>query len=151
MAPGSSLTFVLDENMGNLPDMLRSSRADAHDRVRTLTEIGIPAGTLDPSLLQKLGECGPHALISRDSRILHPLIQRGAWRDAKVTLFLLDGKWGSLRLGEIARRLLFLWPDIVKQAEGAPLGPAWRVSSRVPSTLSTTFRLVTGEHSGFRQ
>jgi hypothetical protein len=144
----SRLTFVFDENSGSIANLLRASRAVAHDSIRTAAELGISGGTLDPPLLRSLGEKGPHALITRDSRMLHPLIQRGAWREAGVTLFLLDGRWGRLPLGDMTRRMIFLWPSFVNQAEGAPLGIAWRVAPTVPAVGTKAFRLVTGEHAG---
>ncbi|MDR3524055.1 MAG: hypothetical protein P4L66_08110 [Acetobacteraceae bacterium] len=148
MAPEGSLKFVLDENTASVATLLRLSRAEAVDRIRTLPELDINPGTLDPALLRQLGERGPHVLISRDSRILHSLVQRGAWKEARVTLFLLEGKWGRLPLGEMARRLLYLWPYIIQQAESGPLGNAWRVAAGIPTPGGSTFRLVTGLHAG---
>ena len=143
----SRLTFVLDENSGSLPGLLRASRALPHDRVTTLHELGVPIGTLDPAMLRKLGEQGGCALVTRDGRMLDPIVQREAWRAAGVTLFLLGGRWGTFPLGELARRLLFLWPAIVAQAEASSFGAAWRVAPAVPNTPANTFRLVTGRHT----
>lgn len=143
----SGLTFVLDENSGSLPELLRASRAVACDRTTTLQELGIPAGTLDPTLLRDLGARGGCALITRDGRMLEPVVQREAWREARVTLFLLGGRWGKLPLRELARRFLFLWPAIVAQAEASAFGAAWRVAPSVPNPLASVFRLVRGRHA----
>jgi hypothetical protein len=118
------------------------------DQLHSLEEIGIPKGALDPAILNTLGQRGPHALVTRDGSMLDPLIQRGAWRDAGVTLFMLGKGWGKLPLSELSRRLLFLWPDLVAQAEATPPGPAWRVSPTIPAAASSAFRLVTGRHGG---
>jgi hypothetical protein len=141
------LTFVIDENSGSMPSLLRASRAMAHDRLSTLQELGIPAGTLDPFLLRKLGERGGCALVTRDGRMLEPVAQREAWREAQVTLFLLGGRWGKLLLGDLARRFIFLWPALVAQAEASAFGAAWRVSPTIPEAPANAFRLVTGRHA----
>ena len=143
----SRLIFVLDENAGRLPELLRASRALAHERVTTLLELGIPAGMPDPALLQVLGEQGGCALVTRDGRMLEPVVQRKAWAAACVTLFLLGGRWGNFPLGDLTRRLLFLWPAIVAQAEASAFGAAWRVSPSVPEIPAKTFRLVSGRHA----
>ena len=114
-APGG-LTYVLDENAGGLLNVLRVSRAPRFEQVRSLEELGIPRGTLDPALLIGLGQRGPHALVTRDGSMLEPLIQRGAWREAGVTLFMLGKGWGKMPLSELSRRVLFLWPNMVAQA-----------------------------------
>lgn len=141
-----SLTFVLDENSGGLLKVMRMARVVQHENLRDLQELGIAAGTLDPQLLAKLGELGRHVLLTRDGRMLDPIIQRGAWRDAGVTLFLLGDRWGRLPLSELARRMLFLWPALVDQAEASRAGAAWRVSPVIPAVPDATFRLVTGRH-----
>jgi hypothetical protein len=144
----SSLTFVLDENSGSLPGLLRAMRALAHDRVTTLEQLGIPACTLDPAVLRGLGERGGCALVTRDGRMLEPVAQREAWRAAHVTLFLLGGRWGSLPLGEMTRRFVFLWPAIVAHANASAFGAAWRVNPSLPEAPARAFRLVTGRHAG---
>lgn len=141
--PQGSLTFVFDENITPLVPLLRASRAAAFDRITDLQQQGIEPGTLDTPMLTLLGQRGRFALIARDGRMLDPLIQRKAWRASGVTLFLLGKQWGNLPLGELARRLLFLWPDVVQHAEQGGQGVAWRVAPRVPGLAANTFRLVT--------
>lgn len=143
-----SLTFVLDENSGGLLKVMRMARVVRHESLTNLQELGIAAGTLDPQLLTKLGALGRHVLLTRDGSMLDPIIQRGAWRDAGVTLFLLGKRWGVLPLSELTRRMLFLWPDLVAQAEASVAGAAWRVSPTIPTVPSNAFRLVTGRHGG---
>ena len=141
------LTFVLDENSSGLRQVLQAARADAHDRLATLPEVGIAPGTLDTALLHELGQRGRFALILRDARVLDPVLQRQAWRDSGVTLFILGKDWGKLPLRELARRALFLWPRLVAHAEAGGQGVAWRVAPAVPSPGSNAFRLVTGRHA----
>lgn len=139
----SSLTFVLDENTAGLLPALRASRAAGHDRVTDLPAQGIAPGTLDADLLRMLGERGRFALIARDGRMLEPLIQRQAWRGSGVTIFMLGKQWGMLRLSELSRRVLFLWPTLIEHAEQGGQGVAWRVSPAVPGPSANAFRLVT--------
>lgn len=140
------LRFSLDENSGALVDLRRQSRAEGYEDVVTLAEIGIQPGALDPHLLKDLGSKGHFALIARDSRMLEPVMQRSAWRESRVTLFRLGKQWGELELGELARRFLFVWPQIVARARDGQQGVAWRVAPRIPAVGNTTFRLVTGLH-----
>jgi hypothetical protein len=141
-----SLTFVLDENSGGLLTVMRMARVVRHESLTNLPELGIAAGTLDPLLLTQLGVLGRHVLLTRDGSMLDPIIQRGAWRSAGVTLFLLGKRWGTLPLSELTRRMLFLWPDLVALAEASVAGTAWRVSPTIPTVPSNAFRLVTGRH-----
>lgn len=141
--PQGGLTFVLDENTKDLRPVLLAARALPADRLRLLPDFGITAGTLDADLLARLGGRGRFALVTRDGRMLEPLLQREAWRASKVTLFLLAKQWGQLPLRELARRLLFLWPAVMAHAEQGGQGVAWRVSPAIPNPAATTFRLVT--------
>jgi hypothetical protein len=143
----SRLTFVLDENSGSLPTLLRESRGAAYGDVTTLSELGIAAGTLDPELFRRLGNHGACVLVTRDGRMLEPVEQREAWHAAGVTLFLLGQRWGTLKLGDLARRFLFIWPALVDQAYASAPGAAWRVNPSVPSTPTNAFRLVSGRHA----
>jgi hypothetical protein len=140
------LTFVLDENSGGLLRVMRMARVVRHESLTDLQELGIATGTLDPQLLAQLGGLGLHVLLTRDGSMLDPIIQRGAWRKAGVTLFLLGKRWGMLPLSELTRRMLFLWPALVAQAEASAPGAAWRVSPTIPTVQSNAFRLVTGMH-----
>ena len=142
----SGLTFVLDENLGTIPTLLRQARAVSSGTIRTLPELGIPPGTSDPAVLHSIGTLKRPVLLTRDGSMLGPVVQREAWRTAGVTLFLFGGRWGTLPLGELARRLLYLWPSIVDCAEASAPGAAWRVAVKIPSIPATTFRLVTGQH-----
>jgi hypothetical protein len=143
----SGLIFVLDANLGGVPALLRTARLVAHDRVRTLPEMNIPDGTLDIALLEKLGREGAYALTSRDGRMLEPVLQRWAWREFSVSLFLLGKQWGTLPIGELTRRIIYLWPSIVQLAETSGLGAAWRVTPRIPEIPARSFRIVTGLHA----
>ncbi len=141
--PAGGLTFVLDENKAGLLPVLRASRALAHERTTDLQAQGIAPGTLDPDLLRSLGARGRFALIARDGRMLEPLSQRQAWRESGVTVFLLGKAWGNMKLGELSRRLLFLWPTLVDHAEQGGQGVAWRVAPTIPGPAANAFRLVT--------
>lgn len=141
------LTFVLDENSSGLLAVLQAARAAAHDRLATLPSVGIAPGTLDPEVLHSLGRRGRFALVLRDAQVLDPVLQRQAWRASGVTLFILGKAWGTLPLGELSRRVLFLWPRLVAHAEDGGQGVAWRVAPNVPSPAGNAFRLVTGRHA----
>lgn len=140
-------TLALDENSEGLIAVIRAARAVGYKRTHLLPELGIRRGTLDPDLLAELGKRGVRALVARDGKMLDPVIQRGAWREAGITLFLLGTKWGGLPLGELARRFLFLWPTIVDYTDKGGIGAAWRVSPSVPEVTDRAFRLVTGRHA----
>jgi hypothetical protein len=140
------LTFALDENSAGLLPALRACRVLAYDCLTDLPSLGIPAGTLDAELLMKLGARGRFALVARDGRMLEPLTQRQAWRQSGVTVFLLSKQWGLLPLGELSRRLLFLWPSLVAHAEASGPGMAWRVSPTMPAPRTNAFRLVTARN-----
>ena len=146
-AAASGLIYVFDENFGRMMDLLRGARAPSHGSMKSLSDLGIPAGALDPALLSTLGQHGGCVLLTRDGSMLNPVVQRGAWKSAGVTLFLLGGAWGQLALGELARRFLFLWPHIVRHAENSSPGAAWRVSPGIPGAGANAFRLVTGKHA----
>lgn len=141
------LIFVLDTNSGSMPALLRSSRVLDHDRLRTLEDLGIRPDASDSDLLARLGQVGGSVLVTRDGRMLEPQLQRQAWRDAGVILFLLGKRWGGLPIREITRRMLFLWPQIVEYAEESAPGQAWRVSPSIPNPSTNAFRLVTGRHA----
>lgn len=143
----SSLTYVFDENSQGLLRVMRAAGADRASALSDLPSLGIANGTLDPDLLAALGDKGSFALIVRDSRMLDPVMQRRAWRDSGVTLFILS-KWGQLPLFELGRRMLFVWPSLRAHAESGGRGVAWRVSAAMPKVDSTAFRLVTGLHAG---
>ncbi len=141
--PHSGLTFVLDENTAGFLPAVRACRALGYDRVTDLPAQGIAPGTLDPDLLRQLGARGRFALVARDGRMLEPLIQRQAWRESGVTIFILGKQWGNLPLAELSRRLLFLWPTLVEHAEQGGQGVAWRVSPKIPGPAPNALRLVT--------
>jgi hypothetical protein len=141
--PQSGLTFVLDENTAGVLPAVRACRALGYERVTDLPAQGIAPGTLDTDLLRQLGARGRFALLARDGRMLEPLIQRQAWRESGVTVFLLGKSWGNLKLAELSRRLLFLWPTLVEHAEQGGQGVAWRVSPTIPGPAINALRLVT--------
>lgn len=141
------LTFAFDENSKGLQRVLLSARAHPHGRITDLPSVGIPNGTLDPAMIGMLGERGRFALVLRDGSMLEPILQRQAWKDANVTLFLLSKRWGQFPLFELSRRILFLWPTLVQYAHDGGQGAAWRVNPTIPLPGSTAFRLVTGRHA----
>lgn len=141
------LTFAFDENSKGLQRVLLSARAHPLGRITDLPSVGVPNGTLDPALMAMLGAKGRFALILRDGSMLEPILQRQAWKDANVTLFLLSKRWGQLPLFELSRRILFLWPTLVEYAYDGGQGAAWRVNPTIPSPGSNAFRLVTGRHA----
>ena len=146
-----SLTYVLDTNIGSMSDVLRCSRALHYRNVQTLAELGLSANTSDTNLLARLGQLGHTVLLTRDGRMVEPQLQRQAWLDAGVILFLLGKRWGELPIRELSRRLLFLWPYLIEQAQASAPGQAWRVSPTIPPLPANSFRLVTGRHASSDQ
>lgn len=123
------MTFCLDESLGvPLAGVLRQLRAPGAPGIHHMRELGY-SGTSDEVWLAALPKADVHAVVTKDSRILNATVRRDVWRDAGLSLFVLDGKWGNLRLFEQARRLIWWWPAIVARAEAGPRGAAWRVSA----------------------
>ncbi len=143
----SGLTYVLDENWAGIPALLQQARATACDRVTNLEALGIPPGALDPAVLHGVGGLLHPVLLTRDGSMLGPVVQRGAWKEAGVTPFMFGKAWGQLPLGELARRMIYLWPSVVQQAEASAPGTAWRVNPTIPSAPANAFRLVVGKHA----
>lgn len=132
MARASGLGYCLDESMGRpLAGTLRT--------LRTLRAPGAPAihdirepdlgGAHDETWLALLPGKGVHVMVTRDSSVLAASVRRGVWQAWGLTLFVLDGEWGNLRLFEQARRLIWWWPLIVQQAEEGPQGGVWRLAA----------------------
>lgn len=118
----------LDEACGRqLAAIMRGLRAPGAPEIHDVREIGLD-GVADDVLMIELGKRGFAGFVTRDSRILKAAIRRDAWRRSALTLFVLDGKWGSLLLFEQARRLIWLWPELMKRQADGPQGAAWRVA-----------------------
>jgi hypothetical protein len=96
---------------------------DIHD----VWELGLN-GVSDEVLLFELGNRGFAALLTRDSAMLSASVRRDVWRASSVSVFMCEGRWGNLVLFEIARRLIWYWPIIIRQAQEGPQGGAWRLS-----------------------
>lgn len=129
MAETSGLIFCMDESMGRpLADVLRRLRAPGSPRIHDLREFGL-SGVTDEVMMQAIKQQGVNVLVTCDSRILVATVRRDIWRAAGLSLFVLDGKWGNLRLFEQARRLMWWWPILAAQAGAGPQGSAWRVPS----------------------
>lgn len=131
MAEGGSVAFCLDESMGRpLADVLRRIRAPASPGIHDLRELGL-SGVTDPFMMVELRRRAVEAVVTKDSAILAAAVRRDVWRDLGLSLFVLDGRWGNLRLFEQARRLIWWWPIIVEQAREGPQGGAWGVSAEL--------------------
>ena len=71
-------------------------------------------------------------------------VRRDAWRASGLTLFVLAGAWGNLRLFDQARALVWWWPLLVTQANAGPVGAAWRVPVQLrPTGLQRIFEGLT--------
>jgi hypothetical protein len=139
-----SLTFALDRNLGpNVLRILQLAKIDPVGRITSLEEMGIAGNTPDETWLGELGKLGKFVAVTRDGDILNAIVRPAAWRSSGVSLLLLDRKWGSLPLREIARTLLFWWPHMVAHARAGVAGTAWTVSHNMPHAPEGGIRLVT--------
>jgi hypothetical protein len=131
MAEAGSLAYCLDESMGRpLAKALRELRAPGSPQIHDLRELGL-SGVTDEVMMRQLRGRSIDVVVTRDSRILTATVRRDVWRTVGLSLFVLDGKWGNLRLFEQARRLFWWWPAIASQAETGPTGAAWRISTEM--------------------
>lgn len=132
MAAASRVGFCIDEACGRpIADILRTLRAPIGPDIHDVREIGL-GGVADDILMIELGKREFIAFVTRDSRILNAAIRRDAWLHSGLTLFVLDGKWGSFSLFEQARRMIWWWPSWVARSAEAPQGAAWRVAPDPP-------------------
>lgn len=83
-------------------------------------------------------------MLTRDSAILSVAAQSAAWRGSGLRLFLLSRGWGQMPAPELARAVLYWWPEIVAYANSSAPGSAWTVSSRLPDHPAGGIRPVTG-------
>ena len=128
MVQEGSVGICVDEAFGPvLAPYLRRLRAPGAPGISDSWELDL-VGTSDEVLLYQLGQRGFAALVTRDSKMLSATVRRDVWRSSGLSVFLCDGKWGNLKLFELARRLIWHWPAIVTQAREGPQGGAWRVS-----------------------
>ena len=140
-----SLTYVLDHNFGsNVLRVLQESGVRPNGRITSLAELGFPGDTPDEDWISDLGKRGGHVAISRDGDILNVAVQRKAWQAEKLSMLLLDKKWGLLPLREIVRSLLYWWPHMTRYSAASKPGTAWTVSHKVPEPDVKGIRLVTG-------
>jgi hypothetical protein len=132
MAAAGRIGFCIDEACGRqIAAILRNLRAPGGPDIHDAREIGL-GGVADDILMIELGKRGFTALVTRDSRILNASIRRDAWLQSGLTLFVLDGKWGSLTLFEQARRMIWWWPSWIAASAEGPQGAAWRVAPDPP-------------------
>lgn len=144
------LTFVLDQNFGaRTLDFLKLARLAPLGRITSLTELGFAADVPDEDWMPALGARGPHAVVTRDGEILRASVRLHAWMASGLTLLLLDGRWGQLRIPELTRALVYWWPLMAEQAQAAMPGTAWTVPHKVPSP-GQAIRLVTPRVPGPR-
>jgi hypothetical protein len=118
---------------------MRALRAPGAPQIHDVRELGLH-GMADEVLMIELGKLGYAGFVTRDSRILNAAIRRDAWLHSGLTLFVLDGKWGSLLLFEQARRLIWCWPELIKRQTEGPQGAAWKVApDPSPSSIVRIF------------
>lgn len=101
-------------------------RAPGAPHITDVRDLGL-GNVADDILLIELGKRGFAAMVTRDSSILSATLRREAWQHSALTLFVLDGRWGNLALFEMARRLIWWWPDLHAKTIEGPQGAAWRV------------------------
>ena len=134
MAPQRSVGFCLDESMGRkLAAILRDLRAPAAPAIHDLRDLGL-SGVTDEVLMGELTRRGIGAMVTRDSAILRATVRRDVWKVTGIGLFILEGKWGNLRLFDQGRSLLWWWPHLVTQLHSGPAGAAWKVPTEFRSS-----------------
>jgi len=102
MASPRSLKLCLDEAMGRrTAEILVAVRAPGHPDIYDMRAFGLAnQATSDEVLLAELARQQMHVLVTMDSRMLAAAVRRDAWRASRLTLFMLDGKWGNLSIFE---------------------------------------------------
>jgi hypothetical protein len=131
MVQAGRVGICLDEAVGpDIAGILRRLRAPGNPDIVDVWELGL-AGVSDEVLLFELGKRGFAALLTRNSRMLSASVRRDVWRTSGISVFVCEGRWGSLPLFEIVRRLLWYWPIIVRQVQEGPQGGAWRLSTEL--------------------
>jgi hypothetical protein len=125
--------ICLDEATGRaITGILRKLRAPGLPDIHDVWDFGLQ-GTSDEVLLGELSKRGCAALLTRDSSMLSASVRRDVWRLSSVSVFMCDGKWGTLTLFEIGRRLIWYWPLIIQQVREGPQGGAWRIAADLHS------------------
>ncbi len=81
----------------------------------------------DVDWLKVLGDEGDWVVVSADLRIRRAPQEREAWREAKLTTFLLHERWSDHTLWEKSWRIVQWWPRIVEQAKGVEPGATFVV------------------------
>jgi hypothetical protein len=138
------LTFVFDENLGGILEIMRMARVHPVGMLTNLHELGFRPGTPDEVWISDLGERGGHVVVTRDGRILNAAVRREAWRASGIRLLLLDGKWGQMPIRDIVRALFYWWPLMVQYAQAGSPGTVWKVSRNVPEPAQSGIQLVGG-------
>lgn len=134
MAEAGRLTFCMDESMGRpIAEVLRTLRAPGAPHIHDLRELRL-SGVTDEVMMGQLRNEGVDVVVTCDSRILAATVRREVWRGVGLSLLVLDGKWGNLRLFEQARRLIWWWPLMTAQVSAGPQGAAWRVPVEMQGT-----------------
>jgi hypothetical protein len=131
MVRAGRLGICLDEATGRgIAEILRRFRAPGSPDIHDVWELGLN-GVSDEVLLFELGKREFAALLTRDNRMLSASVRRDVWRASGISIFMCEGRWGSLLLFEIVRRLIWYWPIIVRQVQEGPQGGAWRLSTEL--------------------
>lgn len=129
MVQASRLGICIDEAAGRgFAQVLRQWRAPGAPDIHDVWELKLD-GTTDEVLLSELGKRNFAAVVTRDTSMLSASVRRSVWRASRISVFMCDGRWGNLRLFEIARGLLWYWPMIVQRVAQGPQGGAWRLSA----------------------
>jgi hypothetical protein len=110
-------------------DVLRSMHAPGA-RIHHLRELGL-SGVADEVWIPAMANHNVQVVVTLDSSILQATLRRDVWRAAGLSLFVMSGDWGNLKLFEKVRMLIWWWPAIVAQAETGPQGGAWQVPLEV--------------------
>ena len=131
MVQAGRVGICLDEAVGRgIADILRRWRAPGSPDIVDVWDLGLE-GVSDEVLLSGLGKRGFAALLTRDNSMLSASVRRAVWRASGVSVFMCEGRRGSLLLFEIARRLIWYWPIVIRQVQEGPQGGAWRLSTEL--------------------
>ena len=91
--------------------------------------------TADADWIAILAQEREWVVLSFDPEILRKAHERAAWDEAGLSGFFFDGRWGNVRLDELAWRFFRRWPDIKATARAVQAGTTYIVPSEPSKRL----------------
>jgi hypothetical protein len=139
MAGTGRLAVCIDECLGvKIAPVLRELRAPGSPHIHHLRDLNL-AGVSDETLFHELEARNFAAMVTKDSAILAASVRRDAWRATGMSLFVLHGHWGNLPLFEQARRLIWWWPEIIRQTDQGSTQAAWIIRKEMSGSMERKF------------